>query len=58
VGSRNSNKYHYRTCKRAKYIRPKSERVFHSVAEAQKAGYISCPTCRPPLTDESQMSAR
>jgi hypothetical protein len=58
VGSYNSNKYHYRYCKWAKYIGPRNERVFHSVAEAQKAGYISCPICRPPLTDEPQTSAR
>ncbi len=58
LGARNSNKYHYRSCKWAKYIGPRNERVFHSVAEAQKAGYVSCPTCRPPLTDEPQMSAR
>jgi hypothetical protein len=58
VGSRTSNKYHYRSCKWVKYINPKNERVFHSVAEAQKAGYIRCPTCRPPLTDETQTSAR
>jgi hypothetical protein len=58
VGSRTSNKYHYRSCKWTKYIPPKNERVFHSVAEAKEAGYISCPTCRPPLTDEPQTSAR
>jgi hypothetical protein len=58
VGSRSSNKYHYRSCKWTKYIHPKNERVFHSVAEAKEAGYISCPTCRPPLTDEPQTSAR
>jgi hypothetical protein len=58
VGSRNSNKYHYRSCKWTRYIPPNNERVFHSVAEAQKAGYIRCPTCMPPLTDEPQTSAR
>jgi hypothetical protein len=58
VGSRNSNKYHYRSCKWTKDIPSKNERVFHSVAEARKAGYIPCPTCRPPLTEEPQTSAR
>ena len=58
VGSRTSNKYHYRSCKWTRYIGPKNERVFHSVAEAQMAGYIRCPTCRPPLADEPQTSAR
>ena len=54
VGSITSNKYHYPDCKWAKTIIPRKVRVFHSVAEAQKAGYISCPVCRPPLTDESK----
>ena len=58
VGSVTSNKYHYRSCKWAKFIIPRKERVFHSVAEARQAGYISCPTCRPPLTDEIQTTKR
>jgi hypothetical protein len=40
VGSRISNKYHNRSCKWAKDIITKKLLVFHSVAEAQKAGYI------------------
>jgi hypothetical protein len=52
VGSITSNKYHYPDCKWAKTIIPRKVRVFHSVAEAQKAGYIRCPACQPPLTDE------
>jgi hypothetical protein len=58
VGSFTSNKYHYRSCKWAKYIGPRNQRVFISVAEAQKAGYISCPTCQPPLSDAVQALAR
>jgi|WetSurMetagenome_2_1015567.scaffolds.fasta_scaffold08343_4 hypothetical protein len=58
LGSLTSNKYHYRSCKWAKFIIPRKERVFHSVADARQAGYISCPTCRPPLTDDIQTSAR
>jgi hypothetical protein len=58
VGSITSDKYHYRSCKWAKYIIPKKELVFHSVAEARKEGYIPCPTCRPPLRDEVRTSAR
>ncbi len=57
VGSITSDKYHYRSCKWAKYIIPRKEVVFHSVAEAQKEGYISCPTCRPPLSDEIRTTA-
>jgi hypothetical protein len=58
VGSFTSNKYHYRSCKWTKYIGPRNLRVFTSVAEAQKAGYIRCPTCQPPLSDAVQASAR
>ncbi len=58
VGSITSNKYHYRSCKWAKFIIPRKEIVFHSVAEARKAGYIPCPTCRPPLSYEVRTSAR
>jgi hypothetical protein len=58
VGSITSNKYHYPDCKWAKTIIPRKVRGFHSVAEAQKAGYILCQTCLPPLTDEPQTSAR
>jgi len=58
VGSFTSNKYHYRSCKWSRYIGPRNLRVFTSVAEAQKAGYISCPTCQPPLSDVIQTSAR
>ncbi len=58
VGSITSNKYHYPDCKWAKTIIPKKVRVFHSVAEAQKAGYIRCPACKPPLTDDPQPPTR
>ena len=51
VGSITSNKYHYPQCKWAKTIAPRKVRDFASVAEAQNAGYIPCPTCRPPLAD-------
>jgi hypothetical protein len=58
VGSITSNKYHYPECKWAKTIIPRKIRVFHSVAEAKKAGYIRCPVCQPPLTDGSEQSTR
>ena len=58
VGSITSNKYHYRSCKWAKYIIPRKELVFHSVAEARKEGYIPCPSCRPPRHDEVRTTAR
>jgi len=58
VGSLTSNKYHCRSCKWAKQIGPRNVRVFHSVSEAQKAGYIQCPTCQPPLVDNPQTPSR
>jgi hypothetical protein len=54
VGSITSNKYHYPDCKWAKTIIPKKLRGFLSVAEAKKAGYIRCPVCQPPLTDNPE----
>ncbi|MBN1363889.1 MAG: hypothetical protein JW976_03700 [Syntrophaceae bacterium] len=49
VGSKTSNKYHYPTCKWVKQIKPHKIIKFRSPEEAVKAGYIPCPTCRPPL---------
>ncbi len=54
VGSITSNKYHYPHCRWAKTIIPRKVRGFHSVEEAQKAGYIRCPVCQPPLTDNPE----
>lgn len=49
VGSKTSNKYHYPTCKWVKEIKPHKVVKFDSPEKAAKAGYIACPTCRPPL---------
>lgn len=57
VGSVTSNKYHYPDCKWAKTIIPSKLRVFSSVTEAQKAGYIPCPACKPPKADEPSPKA-
>jgi hypothetical protein len=51
-GSKTSNKYHYPTCKWTKQIRPSNLVKFKSPEEAQKAGYIPCPVCKPPKTTE------
>jgi hypothetical protein len=51
VGSRTSNKYHRPECKWVKEIARKNLITFKSVKEAQEAGYIRCPACKPPLTD-------
>lgn len=52
VGSKKSNKYHYPSCRWAKKIKPNNLVTFQSAKEAQKAGYIPCKVCRPPLKDE------
>jgi len=52
VGAKNSNKYHYPGCKWAKTILPKGLVGFKSVKEAREKGYIPCPVCKPPLTDD------
>ncbi len=51
-GSKTSNKYHYPTCKWAKQISPSNLIKFESPQEAQKAGYIPCPVCKPPKPNE------
>jgi len=51
VGSSTSNKYHRPNCKWAAQIKPEKVVTFSSVTEAQKRGYIPCPTCGPPRRD-------
>jgi hypothetical protein len=51
-GSKTSNKYHYPTCKWTKQIKPSNLVKFNSPEEAQKAGYIPCPVCKPPKITE------
>ncbi len=51
VGSKNSNKYHYPTCKWAKKISSKNLVTFKTAEEAVKAGYIPCKVCKPPTKD-------
>ena len=51
VGSKNSNKYHYPTCRWARKIKPANLVTFKSAQEAQAAGYVPCKVCKPPLTD-------
>lgn len=50
-GSKNSNKYHYSTCRSAQRIKPNNLVVFSSPNEAKMAGYIPCKVCRPPLAE-------
>jgi hypothetical protein len=49
VGSKTSNKYHYPTCEWVKEIKSHKLIKFDSPEAAIKAGYMQCPTCRPPL---------
>jgi hypothetical protein len=51
VGSKNSNKYHYPTCRSAQKIKPENLVTFNSAKDAQAAGYVPCKVCRPPATD-------
>ena len=41
-GTKNSNKYHYPTCKSAQRIKPANLVRFKSPEEARKAGYVPC----------------
>jgi hypothetical protein len=48
VGFKNSNKYHYPTCKWARTRYPGQLIKFKSPAEAQERHYVPCPVCKPP----------
>lgn len=51
VGSKNSNKYHYPTCRSAQKIKADNLMTFKSAQEAKAAGYVPCKVCKPPATD-------
>ncbi len=48
VGSLESDKYHYPSCRWAKKILPENEIWFSSSEEARAAGYFPCGVCHPP----------
>jgi len=48
--SKNSNKYHYPSCRWAQKINSKNLVVFKSPGEAIKAGYVPCKICKPPTS--------
>lgn len=52
VGSKNSDKYHYKTCVWAKKISSSNLVTFKSVTEAKKAGYQACKVCKPQEKDK------
>jgi hypothetical protein len=51
VWSKNSNKYHYPTCRSAQKIKPENLVTFKSANDAKAAGYVPCKVCNPPVTD-------
>jgi methylphosphotriester-DNA--protein-cysteine methyltransferase len=51
VGSKNSDKYHYPTCKLVRKIKPADLVTFKTAREALVAGYVPCRVCRPLLND-------
>ena len=53
-GSKNSNKYHYPTCKWAQKIKPQNLIKFNSPEAAIKAGYVPCKVCNPPRVSKVQ----
>jgi micrococcal nuclease len=46
--SKNSNKYHYPSCRWAQKIKPDNLVKFSTPEQAAKAGYQSCKVCGPP----------
>ena len=54
--SKNSNKYHYPDCRWAQKIKPENLIKFKIPEEAQKAGYIPCKVCRPPVSSKSELN--
>lgn len=56
--SKNSNKYHYPDCRWAQKIKPSNLIKFNSPEEAQKAGYIPCKVCRPPVSSKSEINTQ
>jgi len=48
VGSKNSDKYHYCTCRYAKRIKPENLLCFSDEKDAQGQGYSPCGVCKPP----------
>lgn len=48
VGSRQSDRYHWPTCRSARAILPENEVWFRSAKAAQEAGYRPCGICDPP----------
>jgi methylphosphotriester-DNA--protein-cysteine methyltransferase len=52
--SKNSNKYHYPTCKWAQKIKPNNLVKFSTPGEATKAGYQPCKVCKPAVASNTE----
>lgn len=48
VGSTESNKYHYPSCRWAEKILPENQIWFSSSEDARAHGYVACKVCNPP----------
>lgn len=48
VGSVESDKYHYSSCRYAEKILPENEIWFQSVQDAKNHNYVPCGVCKPP----------
>ena len=48
VGSKNSNKYHYTSCRWAQKIYSENLVTFESVKDAKNNNYVACKVCKPP----------
>jgi len=54
--SKNSNKYHYPSCKWAQKIKPSNLIKFKSPEEAIKKGYQPCKVCKPPTSSKVELN--
>ncbi len=55
-GSKNSNKYHYPTCRWAQKINPANLVKFATPEAAAKANYVPCKVCRPPSVSRLEIN--
>jgi len=56
-GSKNSNKYHYPDCRWAQRTKPSNLIKFKSPEDAQKAGYVPCEACKPPVASKPSLNS-
>lgn len=53
--SKESNKYHYPSCKWAQKVNPSNLIKFNNPEEALKAGYVPCKVCNPSMSSEARL---